>query len=60
MTRFKALIASESDGAVTTEVTELDDDDLMDGDVVVAVEYSTVNYKDAMAVTSPGIIQQSP
>ncbi len=33
------------------KLTDFDDKDLMDGDVTVAVEYSTVNYKDGLAVT---------
>jgi acrylyl-CoA reductase (NADPH) len=32
-------------------LTDFDDKDLMDGDVTVGVEYSTVNYKDGLAVT---------
>ncbi len=32
-------------------LTDFDDKDLMDGDVTVRVEYSTVNYKDGLAVT---------
>lgn len=32
-------------------VTELTDADLMDGEVTVAVEHSTVNYKDGLAIT---------
>ena len=33
------------------QLTDFDDKNLMDGDVTVRVEYSTVNYKDGLAVT---------
>jgi len=47
---FKALWASEGESGVNVELTELDDGQLPDGDVTVAVQYSTVNYKDGLAV----------
>lgn len=34
-----------------TDLVELEDNDLMPGDVTIAVDYSTVNYKDGMALT---------
>jgi len=39
------------DAGFTCEIVELSDDDLPEGDVVVDVEYSTVNFKDGLAVT---------
>ena len=48
---FRAIRASKADAGQTVELTELTDTDLMDGDVTVDVEYSTVNYKDALALT---------
>lgn len=50
---FRALLARPSDGSATPvlEVADLDDGDLMDGDVKVDVAFSTVNYKDGLAVT---------
>lgn len=58
---FKALLASKSGDTVSSSLVDFDEDDLMPGDVTVAVEYSTVNYKDAMALTgrSP-VIRQFP
>ncbi|HLY43660.1 MAG TPA: hypothetical protein VKR52_20775 [Terracidiphilus sp.] len=44
---------------MTTILVELEEDDLMSGDVTVAVDYSTVNYKDGLALTgraSSGIV----
>lgn len=58
---FKALVATKAGDAILTSVTDMDDQDLMPGDVTVAVEYSTVNYKDALAVSGRGgIIRQFP
>ncbi len=50
--RFPAiLISKEGEKGQKVERTELSVDDLMDGDVVVDVAHSTVNYKDGLAVT---------
>lgn len=55
---FRALLTNESDGRTTTELVDLTDEDLDPGDVTVAVEYSTLNYKDALAVTGAGKIMR--
>ncbi len=54
---FRALLVSEPvDGQPPrAEVTELDESALPDGDTTVAVEYSTVNYKEGL-----GILNRSP
>ena len=58
---FKALLATKSDGKVSASLVTLHEQDLMPGDVVVAVDYSTVNYKDALAVTGRAdVIRQFP
>ena len=50
--RFKAiLISRDEEKRQSVAVTELTEADLMDGDVTVAVEASTVNYKDGLAIT---------
>ena len=52
MSTFKAiLISRDEEKKQSVEVTELKDDDLMEGDVTVAVEATTVNYKDGLAIT---------
>ncbi len=53
---FKAILVEKSDdGAVSASIKELDDAQLpAEGDVTVAVEYSTVNYKDGLCVTGGG------
>lgn len=58
---FKALLASKTGDTISTGVVDFRNEDLMPGDVTVAVEYSTVNYKDAMALSgrSP-VIRQFP
>lgn len=48
---FKALLTSKDGDTLSTKLVDLTESDLMDGDVTVAVDYSTVNYKDGMAVT---------
>lgn len=51
MTTFKAIRIDKADKGTTAALTQFDEADLMDGDVTVAVEWSTVNYKDGLAVT---------
>jgi acrylyl-CoA reductase (NADPH) len=49
---FKAILVSrDADKKQSVAVTNLTDADLMDGDVTVAVEATTVNYKDGLAIT---------
>jgi acrylyl-CoA reductase (NADPH) len=49
--QFRAIRVSKSDSGQKAELVELNESDLMDGDVTVAVDYSTVNYKDGLALT---------
>jgi len=58
---FKALLASKTGDTISSSLVDFEAEDLMPGDVTVAVEYSTVNYKDAMALSgrSP-VIRQFP
>nr|WP_295461936.1 MDR family oxidoreductase [Mesorhizobium sp.] len=50
--RFKAiLISRDEEKRQSVAVTELTEADLMEGDVTVAVEASTMNYKDGLAIT---------
>ncbi|VVD77965.1 NADPH:quinone dehydrogenase [Pandoraea pneumonica] len=49
---FNAILLTQSDGATQAAVTALDEDTLpADGDVLVAIDYSTINYKDGLAIT---------
>lgn len=51
---FRAVLLSDNDGKVSAEVAELTDDQLPDGDVIVDVEFSTLNYKDGMVLGGIG------
>src|ERR1700730_10155188 len=51
MSTFKAIVIDKAEAGQTVRLTDFDEKDLMDGDVTVRVEYSTVNYKDGLAVT---------
>src|SRR5208337_4653269 len=58
---FKALVVDDAGGKVTASVQELDEARLPAGDVTVAVEYSTINYKDGLTVTGAGgLVKQYP
>jgi acrylyl-CoA reductase (NADPH) len=49
--KFKAIVIEKADKGQTVGLTEFDEANLMDGDVTVRVEWSTINYKDGLAVT---------
>src|SRR5262245_54506501 len=48
---FKAIVVEKSDGGQKVHLTDFDEANLMEGDVTVRVEWSTVNYKDGLALT---------
>jgi acrylyl-CoA reductase (NADPH) len=57
MPEFNGLLLSRAEGGVQAEWTRLDDTQLGDGDVTVAITHSTLNYKDGLALTGrlPGM-----
>ena len=59
---FKALVLKKQDDAdASVSVEDLNISDLPEGDVLVKVSYSTINYKDALAITSSSpIIKNYP
>ncbi len=58
---FRALILENSNGAVRTAVKQIPVGSLPEGDVLVSVAYSSLNYKDALAVTNRGkIVRRFP
>lgn len=60
-TPFKAYQVTKDDEGQKVSFTELSDDDLMEGDVTVRIEYSTLNYKDGLALTGMApIIRRFP
>jgi acrylyl-CoA reductase (NADPH) len=48
---FSAILIEKGDAGQTVALTSLDEAQLPDGDVSVEVEYSTLNYKDGLAIT---------
>ncbi|MGE3873067.1 MAG: MDR family oxidoreductase [Parvibaculaceae bacterium] len=59
--QFRAILISKTDKGQSLDFVTFNEDDLMPGDVTVAVEHSTVNYKDGLAVTGRApIIRQFP
>jgi acrylyl-CoA reductase (NADPH) len=48
---FKAILIEKSDSGQKVALMDFDEKDLMDGDVTVRTEWSTVNYKDGLAVS---------
>jgi acrylyl-CoA reductase (NADPH) len=49
---FKALLLEKDDAGFRAGVTQLDESRLPEGDVTVAIDYSTLNYKDGLAITN--------
>jgi acrylyl-CoA reductase (NADPH) len=48
---YKALLIEKDGGPYRASVQRLNDDNLPEGDVTVRVDYSTINYKDGLAIT---------
>ena len=58
---FKALLVTKTGESISADVIDMSDEDLMPGHVTVRIDYSTVNYKDALAISGyPGVIRQFP
>lgn len=58
---FNALLATKDDDQHTVAVTQIDKGALADSGVLIKVDYSTINYKDALAVTATApIIRKYP
>ncbi len=57
MATFKAIRIDKAEKGTTAALTQFDEAELMEGDVTVVVEWSTVNYKDGLALTgkSPAV-----
>lgn len=51
MAAFKAIRIDKAEKGTTAALATFDEADLMEGDVTVAVEWSTLNYKDGLAIT---------
>jgi acrylyl-CoA reductase (NADPH) len=51
VTTFRAIVIDKSAAGQEVRLAQFDEKDLMEGDVTVAVDWSTVNYKDGLALT---------
>ena len=58
---YKAIVINKDDAGYRTELIEQDDSQLPEGDVTVRVSYSTLNYKDGLAITGKGpVVRRFP
>ncbi len=48
---MKAILITKDDDTYKAELSEVSEDQMPEGDVTVAVDYSTLNYKDGLAIT---------
>ena len=61
MTTFRALRVEKEDGATSHSIAEQSVSDLPDGDLLIKVHYSSVNYKDALSAKGlPGVTRNYP
>lgn len=56
---FKSLLLSKSEAGFSAAMADTDEAQLPAGDVLVQVEYSTLNYKDGLAITNKGPVVRS-
>ena len=58
---FSAILIDKSDDKQTVAVTQIDEAQLPEGDVTIDVQYSTLNYKDGLAITGKGpVVRRFP
>ncbi|CAJ0995814.1 hypothetical protein NVIRENTERO_02087 [Sodalis praecaptivus] len=58
---FNAIVIEKDDAGYRAGLTPLEDAQLPSGDVLVRVDYSTLNYKDGLAITGQGpVVRQFP
>jgi acrylyl-CoA reductase (NADPH) len=58
---FRAILATQQDGKFAASIQDVSRDSLPPGDVLIRVAYSSLNYKDGLAVTGkPGVIRSFP
>ena len=56
---FKAIVIEKDESGYRAGLTEVDEGRLPEGDVTVAVSYSSLNYKDGLAITGKGPVVRS-
>ena len=58
---FKGILIEKDDTGYRAQVASLDESQLPPGDVTVRVAYSTLNYKDGLAITGKGpVVRKFP
>lgn len=58
---FNAVVINKDDQGYRAELSQVDESQLPEGDVLVKVEYSTLNYKDGLAITGKGpVVRKFP
>lgn len=58
---FNSILVNKTENDYQASLTEMDDASLPDGDVTIDVQYSSLNYKDALAITGKGpVIRNFP
>ena len=57
--KFRALMIKKEDDTQTVNMVEIEDNDLMEGNVLVKITHSTLNYKDGLAITGASPVVRS-
>ncbi|BFM07825.1 MDR family oxidoreductase [Halioxenophilus aromaticivorans] len=58
---FSAVLINKDESGQSVELTQVDESQMMDGDVTIDVAYSTLNYKDGLAITgSSPVVRKFP
>jgi len=58
---FKAIVITKTESGTAAALTDFDEQDLMEGDVTLRPEWSTVNYKDGLAITGKApVVRRCP
>jgi acrylyl-CoA reductase (NADPH) len=57
--KMRAIMIHEEEGGQQVEVTDVNEDDLPEGDVTVRIEYSSLNYKDSLAIAGSSPVVRS-
>lgn len=61
MEKFSALLIQETNGEIAYDIQKITLDDLSEGDVLIKTEYSSINFKDSLAVMkNGGVIRSYP
>ena len=59
--KFKAVVIDNQNEKFTREIKEIDTSHLKDGNVLVKIDYSSLNYKDALILNNGGkIVRKFP